>query len=71
MFVLLDNNKFAEFFNYKNFIFDVIDTIKSSTKRDDANEIIDEYIKSLSPKGIIETEEQYIALRQYNYIIDF
>jgi len=68
---LLDNNKFAEFFNYKNFIFDVIDTIKSSTKRDDANEIIDEYIKSLSPKGIIETEEQYMALRQYNYIIDF
>ena len=68
---LLDNNKFAEFFNYKNFIFDVIDTIKSSVKRDDANEIIDEYIKSLSLKGIVETEEQYIALRQYNYIIDF
>ena len=68
---LLDNNKFAEFFNYKNFIFEVIDTIKSSTKRDNAKEIIDEYIKSLSDNKIIETEEQYIALRQYNYIIDF
>lgn len=68
---LLDNNKFAEFYNYKDFVFDVIDTIKSSVKRDEASEIIDEYIKSLSPKRIIETEEQYMALRQYNYIIDF
>lgn len=68
---ILDNNKFAEFFPFKDFIFEVIETIKSSTKRDYIHEIVDTYIKSLSPRDIIETEEQYTALRQYKYIMDF
>lgn len=71
LYTLLDNNKFAEFFNFKDFIFEVIETIKSSVHRDDINEIVDNYIKSLSVNQIIETEEQDIALRQYIYIMDF
>ena len=70
-YTLLDNNKFAEFFNFKDFVFEVIETIKSSIHRDNIEEIVDNYIKSLSDNQIVETEEQYTALRQYTYIMDF
>lgn len=72
---LLETNKLAELYKFKNFLYDVIETIKSSPKRNNVKEIVDSYIKSLSKlydnKEIISNEEQYICLRQYKYIIEF
>lgn len=72
---MLENNKIAELYKFKQFLYDIIGTIKSSSKREFVQEIVDSYIKSLSQKDssleIISNEEQYTALRQYKYIIEF
>lgn len=69
---ILDNNKLAEFYPFKNFLYDIINHIKSSSKRNNIWEVVDSYIKSLSKDSDkISTLEQYNCLRQYNYIIEF
>ena len=69
---ILDNNKVAEFYPFKNFLYDIINHIKSSSKRNNIWEVVDTYIKSLSKNSDkIDTIEQYNCLRQYNYIIEF
>lgn len=62
---ILDNNKLAQFYPFKDFIYKNIDTIKSTSKRENYIEIVKEYISSLSK------EEKEMAVLQFKYINDF
>lgn len=62
---ILDNNKLAQFYPFKDFIYKNIDTIKSTSKRENYIEIVKEYISSLSK------EEKEMAILQFKYINDF
>lgn len=62
---ILDNNKLAQFYPFKDFILKNIDTIKSTNKRENYLEIVKEYISSLAK------EEKDMALLQFKYINDF
>lgn len=62
---ILDSNKLSELFPFKNFLYNIIDTIKSSSKRDNYINIVNDYINSLP------SNEAYDAKRQIYYIDDF
>ncbi len=62
---ILDNNKLAELYPFKDFIIKNIDTIKSTSKRENYIEIVKSYISSLP------IEEKKMATLQFSYINDF
>lgn len=62
---LLDNNPIAQIFSYKDLLYDVIDKIKSSSKRTTYKEVVEEYLK-----GTNDFEREF-ASRQFKYIDEF
>lgn len=62
---ILNNNKLSQLFRYKDFIYKIIDTIKSSSKRNNIKEEVERY---LSKQNNLEKEK---CLIQYKYIVDF
>lgn len=62
---MLENNPIAPIFQYKDFLYDVIEKIKSSVNRKDYYTIIQKYISKLS------NEEQKEAKIQFKYIDEF
>ncbi len=64
-FQLLDQLPIAQVYPYKNFLYRIIDRIKSSPSRERYKEIIFDYIKKLPPV------EQKQALKQFKYINEF
>lgn len=62
---ILDNNKLSQFYPFKEFTYKVIETIKSSSKRNDFNKEVISYLQKLSEK------EKEICSKQYEYIINF
>lgn len=62
---LLDNNKISQIFGFKELLYTIIDTIKSSPKRKDYFQIVKKYINCL-PEG-----EQQEALIQFKYFNNF
>lgn len=62
---LLDNNKIAQIYPYKNFLYYAIDSIKSSIKRGEYAKICKRYIDSL------EGEKKEHVKKQFFYIDDF
>ena len=62
---ILDNNKLSQLYPFENFIYKVIETIKSSSKRKNIQQVVDSYLKKLSP------EERNTSIKQYEYITDF
>ena len=62
---ILSNNPLSQLYPFKNFIFDCIECIKSSLKRDDYFQIVENYLDELD---VNEKEEGYI---QFKYINDF
>lgn len=62
---LLDNNPFSNLYSYQNFLYRIINLIKSSSHRKNYTQIIEEYIKTL-PK-----EQQTKLKTQISYIQDF
>ena len=62
---MLDNNKTSQIFLYKKFLYDTIDTIKSSLNRENYREIVLTYLNKLNG------EEKELANLQFKYINDF
>ena len=62
---ILDNNKLSQFYPFKDFLLKTIDTIKSTSKRENYHQIIEDYISKL-PK-----EEKEMANIQFKYINEF
>lgn len=62
---ILDNNKLSQFYPFKDFLLKVINTIKSTSKRENYHQIVDNYISKL-PK-----EEKEMAIKQFKYIDEF
>lgn len=62
---ILDKNKLSQFFPYKDFVYKIIETIKSSSKRNNIKKEVEKYLKRLSE------EEKNICIKQYKYIIEF
>ena len=62
---ILDKNKLSQFYPFKDFILKIIDTIKSTSKRENYHQIVDTYISKL-PK-----EEKEMAIKQFKYIDEF
>lgn len=62
---ILDNNKVSQFYPFKNFILKTIDTIKSTSKRENYHQIVEDYISKL-PKA-----EKEMATKQFKYIDEF
>jgi len=64
-FQILDNNKTSQIFLYKKFLYHIIDTIKSSSNRDNYKDVIVAYLNQLNQ------EEKELANKQLKYINDF
>lgn len=62
---ILSNNQVSQFYPFRDFLYHIIEVLKSSPKRKNYQSIILEYINTLSQ------EEKEMAKRQYNYINDF
>lgn len=62
---ILDNNKLSQFYPFKDFMLKIIDTIKSTSKRENYRQIVDTYISKLPKK------EKEMALKQFKYIDEF
>lgn len=62
---IMDNNKLNELYPFKDFVLKIIDTIKATFKRENYNQIVENYISKL-PK-----EEKAMALKQFKYIDEF
>jgi len=62
---ILDNNKLSQLYPFKDFIYRIIETIKSSTKRKTFQTEVTSYLTHLSSK------EQEVCSKQYKYILDF
>lgn len=62
---ILDSNKLAEVYPFEKFLYNEIDIIKSSSKREEYANIVNSYIQTLS------SNEAYDAKRQLYYIDDF
>jgi len=62
---ILDNNKLSQFYRYEKFIYKVINILKTSSKRNVIHKEVDRYLNRLSGN------ERNIAVKQYEYIIDF
>lgn len=62
---ILDNNKLSQFYPFKDFIIKIIDTVKSTSKRENYHQIVESYISKLSK------EEKEMAIKQYKYIDEF
>jgi len=62
---ILTQNQTSQFFPFQNFLYQVIETIKSSPKREKYRTIISDYLNQL-PKV-----EYNMAIRQFYYIQDF
>lgn len=63
--IMLNNNPFAQLYQFKNLIYKTIDIIKSSTKRNDCIKVINEYINNLPD------DQKDKAITQAKYIIEF
>ena len=61
-----DNNKLSQFFAFKNFVYSIIDQIKSSKDRENYSEIAYQYMNKLD-----SNEEKQMCKRQYMYINSF
>lgn len=62
---ILDNNPCSQFYPFKDFLFDIINIIKTSDKRDIYTDVVNEYINKLTD------EEKIEATKQFMYIKDF
>lgn len=62
---IIDKNKLSQFYPFKDFMLKIIDTIKSTSKRENYHQIVDNYILKL-PK-----EEKEMAIKQFKYIDEF
>lgn len=62
---LLDNNPISQIFSYANFLYNSIDTIKTSIERNNFEEVVKKYIVNLTK------EEQDIVRKQFTYINEF
>lgn len=62
---ILDNNPTSQFYIFKNFLFEVIESLKSSTNRENYKEIVLKYLDNL------EYSERVVAERQFYYIKEF
>lgn len=62
---LINHNKLPQFYPFKDFIYEVIETIKSSPKRNSIRNTINSYLKTL-PEN-----EKDNAIKQAKYIIEF
>ena len=62
---ILNNNKLSQFYPFKDFVLKTIDIIKSTSKRENYHQIVQDYISKL-PK-----EEKEMALKQFKYIDEF
>ena len=62
---ILDNNKLSQFYPFKDFLLKTVDTIKSTSKRENYHQIVEDYISK------IPREEQEMATKQFKYIDEF
>ena len=62
---ILDNNKLSQFYPFKDFILKIVDTIKSTSKRENYHQIVETYISKLPKK------EKEMAIKQFKYIDEF
>lgn len=62
---LLDNNPCSQFYPFRDFMFDIINIIKSSLKREEYSNIINNYLSNINE---IDREE---CVKQFKYINDF
>ena len=62
---MLDQNESSQFFRFRNFVYSVIERIKSSINRNNYQEIINDYISKL------QASEKTAAEIQYKFINDF
>lgn len=62
---ILENNPTSQFFVFRDFLYEIIDILKSSVNRENYLEIVDEYLNTLN-----DTEKEQ-AQRQFYYINDF
>lgn len=62
---ILDNNPFSQFYPFRDFLFEAITQIKSSSKRKEYKAVVQDYLDHL------QTEEKILVLRQFEYINDF
>lgn len=62
---ILDNNKLSQFYPFKDFILKNINTIKSTSKRENYHQIAEDYISKLP------TKEKEMAIKQFKYIDEF
>ncbi len=62
---ILSNNPISQIYPFRNFLFHTINILKSSSKRNDYQKIIANYLENLS------TTEKEQAIRQFYYINDF
>ena len=65
LFEMLNNNPCSQFYPFKDFIFDIINVIKTSDKREEYYEVVNNYLNKLNEL------EQNEARRQFYYINDF
>jgi len=65
LYEMLNNNPCSQFYPFKDFIFDVINIIKTSDKREEYKEIVNNYLNGLNEL------EQNEASKQFYYINDF
>lgn len=62
---ILDNNQLSQLYPYKDFMYRIIETIKSSSKRNKFQKEVENYINNLS------SNLKLINKKQYEYIIEF
>lgn len=62
---ILDTNPTSQFYPFRNFLYDMITYIKSSTKRKQYKVIVEGYVNSL------EEKEKELVLKQFKYIDEF
>lgn len=62
---ILDSNQTSQFYVFKDFLYDIIDVLKSSTKKDIYKQVVNDFINTLDGK------EKEIARKQFYYINDF
>ncbi len=62
---ILDRNKASQFFPFRDFMLDIIDTIKLTSKRENYSMIVNDYISQL------QGSERDEAVKQWKYIDEF
>lgn len=62
---ILDNNKLSQFYPFKDFIYRIIEVIKSSNKRKELQKEVKKYLNKLP------VAEQKLCLKQYEFIFGF